>query len=283
MIIIALVLLGLCLGSFVNAFVWRTHEQQAKSPKSKAKSRKLFARQNPYSIITGRSMCTRCHHQLAVRDLIPVLSWLSLGGKCRYCHKKIADSPLTELTAALLFVVSYIFWPYGLDGAGLFMFIMWLPILVLLIGLFIYDLRYMLLPDKLTFALFALTAVRLIGLIIYSGGAISLFWNALLGVLCLAGFFYALFQLSSGRWIGGGDVKLGVGLGLLAGSAPKALLILFLASAVGTLISMTLLAGNKLSKKAQIPFGPFLISAAIIVQLFGPALIEWYQRQFLFM
>ncbi len=226
-------------------------------------------------------MCSHCGHRLGVRDLIPVISWLSLGGKCRYCHEKIQDSPAIELTTALLFVLSYLVWPYGFDEEGLFLFMVWLPVLVLLIALFIYDLRHMVLPDKLTFILLGLAFVQLAGLLIFSEGEASLLWSALLGVMALGGFFYALFQVSGGRWIGGGDVKLGLGLGIIAGNLSGALLLLFLASAIGTVVSAVLLLANKASKKTQVPFGPFLVTATIVVQLFGPVIVAWYQNQFL--
>ncbi len=232
-------------------------------------------------MLMGRSMCSHCGHRLAARDLVPILSWLSLRGKCRYCHKKIQDSPLTELVTVALFIVSYMAWPYDFNTVGIFLFIIWLPILISLIALFIYDLRHMLLPDRLTFTLFGLTLVQLGGLLVLSGGEINILWNALLGVIALAGFFYLLFQISGGSWIGGGDVKLGLGLGILAGNLAGALLILFLASAIGTLVSIILLLNGRASKKTQVPFGPFLVTAAIVGQLFGPLLIHWYQNQFL--
>lgn len=274
-------MLGLCFGSFVSALVWRL-DKQAKGYKTKAKDQKPINHRNTYSIWTGRSMCSDCGHKLSVADLIPLFSWLFLKGRCRYCRKKIKDSPLVEIITAILFVGSYILWPYGFDNEGLFLFIVWLPTLVLLTALFVYDLRHMMLPDKLTFTIFGLTLVQLTGQFVLSGGELGLLWGALLGVVCLAGLFYLLFHISNGRWIGGGDVKLGLGLGVLAGSLPSSLLLLFLASAIGTLASMVMILTNKASKKSQVPFGPFLVTAAIIVQLFGPAIIDWYQRQFLF-
>src|SRR5690606_23636863 len=105
-VILALIVSGLILGSFVNAFVWRLHEKK--------------------DWVGGRSECPHCHHKLAPKDLVPVLSWLSLGGKCRYCHKPIPDSPLVELAVPVLFVLSYIFWPMGYGNESLFVFACWL-------------------------------------------------------------------------------------------------------------------------------------------------------------
>src|SRR5690606_19684146 len=107
-IIAALVILGLCLGSFVNALVFRLHMQMKASEKHRGKK----VQKAKLSIVSGRSMCVHCHHELAWYDLIPVLSWLTLGGKCRYCHKPIAwQYPLVELATAALFALSYVYWP----------------------------------------------------------------------------------------------------------------------------------------------------------------------------
>src|SRR5690348_8244818 len=115
MIVLLLGALGLGLGSFVNALVWRLHEQELaeeepKHKRAKGKARQLSAKE--LSIVSGRSMCPDCHHELAPQDLIPVLSWLWLRGKCRYCSKPISwQYPLVELVTAALFIVSYLSWP----------------------------------------------------------------------------------------------------------------------------------------------------------------------------
>src|SRR4051812_47403609 len=112
MLIFIILALGLCAGSFVNALVWRIHEQ-TKSTKLKAKDKKNL------SIINGRSICPACKHNLAWYDLIPVVSWLVLRGKCRHCAKPISTQyPLVELICGLVFAVSYIFWPVSLDSGG---------------------------------------------------------------------------------------------------------------------------------------------------------------------
>ncbi|HKR82223.1 MAG TPA: prepilin peptidase [Candidatus Saccharimonadales bacterium] len=262
MIIVMVAALGLVFGSFVNAFVWRLHEGK--------------------DWLHERSECVHCHHKLAAKDLVPVFSYMMLRGKCRYCHKKIEDSPWVELATMALFLGSYFFWPVAFQGAGLFRFVVWLVISVGLMALVVYDFRWYLLPDKVVFPLAGLAAVQvLVVSVLYHGG-----WREILGALAgaviISGTFYAIFQLSQGKWIGGGDVKLGLVLGLLAGGPFNSLLLLFTASVSGMLFSLPLLFTGKASRKSQLPFGPFLIFGLVVVQLFGTTITSWYARHLLY-
>lgn len=282
MVIVILFILGLCLGSFVNAFVWRLHKQEELAEqkgvkKAVTKLKQKLGRED-LSITTGRSMCTHCHHQLAAKDLIPVISYLSLRGKCRYCGKPIQDSPLAELLTPALFVVSYLAWPYDFEGRGLFLFVLWLVFLVAFVALTLYDLRWYLLPDKIVYPLIGLAVLQTLVVALVFGGGASTLINAFWGVLVGSGIFMALYQVSGGRWIGGGDVKLGVVLGLLAASAEMSFLIIFLSSLIGTAIALPLLAIGKANRTSHLPFGPFLMAATVIVVLFGRALLDWYMN-----
>lgn len=272
MVIFLLIVLGLCFGSFVNALVWRLHEQT--KPKAKQARGDL-------SITKGRSVCTHCGHVLQPIDLIPVVSWLAVRGKCRYCHRPIGwQYPVVELLTAGLFCLSYVAWPLELQGIAVAQFGVWLAILVLFVALAVYDLRWMVLPDRLVSVLTALAGLY-VGMDALRAGSLAVFWGAFLGVVCLAGLFYVIFQVSGGKWIGGGDVKLGVSLGMLAGSPVQSILLLFLASLAGTIIVLPLLLTGKKRMSQKLPFGPFLIVATILVCLFGAALITWYKNQFL--
>jgi prepilin signal peptidase PulO-like enzyme (type II secretory pathway) len=273
MIIVVLVVFGLCFGSFVNALVFRLHEKpRAKTNKQKAQ----------LSITKGRSMCVHCHHTLAWHDLLPVISWLSLGGKCRYCKKPISwQYPLVELLTAVLFVFSYLYFPYVLSTMYYVLLALWLALVVGFMALLVYDLKWMLLPDKIVFPLQAVAGLYVLLLTVMNKDA-TVVVQALLAVLCSAGLFYALFQVSKGKWIGGGDVKLAVVLGLVLSQPIKALLMLFIASWLGTIAGLPLLLKGK-AKTTKIPFGPFLIIATIVVYLFGSGFIAWYSRQFLFL
>jgi prepilin signal peptidase PulO-like enzyme (type II secretory pathway) len=280
MIIAALVVLGLCLGSFVNALVWRLHEQLAAAKQSKSKPDKVY--QARLSIVNGRSMCPHCKHELASKDLVPLFSWLGLKGKCRYCHQAISSQyPLVELAAAGLFVASYLWWPMPFSGPQIAIFLLWLILLTGLIALVVYDLRWLLLPSSLIYPLMAVaTAMAVISVASATGPATALL-NVILAVVVGGGVFYSIFQVSGGKWIGGGDVRLGWLLGLVAGTPARSLLFIFLAALGGSLLSIPLLATGRLKRTSTIPFGPFLIAAVIVVQLFGADILNWYRQTFI--
>jgi prepilin signal peptidase PulO-like enzyme (type II secretory pathway) len=100
--------------------------------------------------------------------------------------------------------------------------------------------------------------------------------NTLLAVVVGGGIFYLLFQISGGKWIGGGDVKLGWLLGLAVGTPVMSLLFIFLAAVGGTLLTLPLLVTKRVNRSSLIPFGPFLIAGAVIAVLFGSSIVHWY-------
>lgn len=269
MIIAVLIVLGLCFGSFVNAFVWRLYQQSLPARKQKAKADDL-------SISKGRSMCVNCGHTLNTLDLLPIVSWIGLKGRCRYCKKPISwQYPLVEFVTAVLFVISYLFWPRTIEGVEVGVFCLWLVSLVAFMSLVVYDIRWMLLPNKIIFPMYAL-AVIFVWLRAASEQSYVPIASSLVGVAIGGGIFYVLFQASKGAWIGGGDVKLGFLLGALSGGLVPAFLILFIASLLGTLVALPVLMTGKKGRQSRIPFGPFLIAGAIITQLFGQSIIDSY-------
>ena len=161
MIYIVLFVLGLCLGSFINALVWRLHMQEMGDRRLKLDKKVPNSKlQTPnYSVLKGRSMCPNCKHQLSAKDLIPVISWISLKGKCRYCKKPISwQYPLVELLTALLFILSWLFWPVELSASWQYLaFITWIIMLVGLVAMAVYDTKWMLLPDKILYPLVLVT------------------------------------------------------------------------------------------------------------------------------
>lgn len=271
MIIAFLVILGLCLGSFVNAYVWRVRQQETVKKKQRSE----------YSVLKGRSMCPHCKHTLAAKDLIPVLSWLSLRGKCRYCNKPIsAQYPVVELFTAVLLVISYIGWPAQLAGLEWVQFGLWGVVVVLLMALAVYDLKWMLLPNRMVLPLAIVVAV-FVGIQVAQEQSLSPVFSSAWGAAIGGGLFYILFQISQGRWIGGGDVKLGAVLGIVTGGPMNGILLLFVASLSGTLVALPLMLTGKAKRGTQLPFGPFLIFAAYVVGLYGQRIVDWYNLTFL--
>lgn len=272
-IAILLFLLGLGFGSFVNALVWRLHEQQ--STKSKADSR--------LSILKGRSMCPKCRHVLSWHDLVPVLSWISLKGHCRYCGTPISRQyPAVELAMAFIFALSYIFWPAapGFNGQWLLLGT-WLASSVGLMALAVYDIRWMILPNKIIYPFLAVAAAgRIVYLAAYDSRPGHDAWLWALSVAIASGVFYLLYMVSQGRWIGFGDVRLGLITGTLLADPYKSLGMIFLASLLGTLFVLPNLLTNRKSLASKTPYGPFLIAATGILVIFGDSLINWYKNLF---
>ena len=261
MIIGLVFIIGLIFGSFINAFVWRIHKNK--------------------NWVSDRSICPQCKHVLQAKYLIPVASWLWLRGKCAYCKKSISwQYPVVELLTGLIFAVSYLLWPASFDIYQIILFILWLKIIVLLISLMVYDIKWMLLPDKLVVPL---TVLSLLFVLLLNVNPVDLagILFALFGGAILFGIFYALFQLSKGAWIGGGDVKIAFALGLLAGTPINVILLLFMASVIGTITALPTLISKKNALKMKIPFGPFLIVATVIVFFWGNNIINWYTTQIL--
>ena len=270
MVYILIVLLGLALGSFTNALAWRIYEQSI--TKNKAKLKEL-------SVTKGRSMCVHCKHELSAVDLIPVFSWVILKGKCRYCHKKISwQYPLVEIVFVLLLLALYHFWPLPLvQTVDWLLLLVWLPLLVIMLSLAVIDIRHQVLPTKLIYAM-GVTAAIYIGIqsFSYSYRTFDPIVSGLIGGMVLFGLFYAIYQLSKGQWVGGGDVRLVAVMGLLLGWQ-KGLLALLVASYFASALMIILVCIGGYHKKMRIPFGPFLLLATVVCFLFGGPLIQLYR------
>jgi len=246
-------LFGLMFGSAINAIVWRL------------KVKRSWAK--------GRSVCSDCGHTLAAIDLVPVLSWMVLRGKCRYCRAAIKDTPVAELVTAGAFAVSVaVILP--ISSLGFVKLGFWLVLLVLLLVLAVYDARWMILPDRIIVPLVA-------GALIYSAVTAWLTHSpqVLLGALMAAvfagGAFGLLVVVTKGKAMGMGDVKLAFAMGLILGAQGTAvgLLVAFNAAA---LIGVVLLVSKLKSRKDLIPFGPYLVGGTVVAFLFARPIVAWY-------
>ncbi len=223
----------------------------------------------------GRSHCGNCTKTLKGHHLIPVLSWLGLRGKCGHCKRRL---PFTYLLfeAGLGFALVLLFarhfgFELGVLEADPFAWSLFLRDLfftLLFALLFAYDLFHQLLPDRIT-----IPAI-----------VIALVWNLTLGFgladlalggVVIGGFFALQFFFSRGRWVGGGDIRMGVLLGMLLGLAGGAEA-LFLAYILGAGIAIVMLLSGIATRKTMIPFGTFLALAGYVVLLWGRALLALF-------
>lgn len=282
-IYVALALFGLILGSFSGATVWRIRARQLRDDKKHGEkvSKKEYDHLSPLlhkKLSKDRSQCLHCGYELKWYDLIPLVSWITLRGRCRECKKPIGIfEPLIELGLALFFVLSYLWWPVPIEG--LFMissFVLWLAAGVCLAILAAYDAKWSLLPDKVNLTLIAIGVLSVAVLAIMSDRPLLQIGSTVGAIAILSGLYLVLYLISKGRWIGFGDIKLGLGLALLLGDWRLALIALFMANLVGCLVVIPLLATKRLKRNSHVPFGPFLIAGMIIAQFVGPTLIDLY-------
>ena len=147
LIFVATLVAGFIAGSFLTSFVGRLHDGR--------------------DFIRSRSACNTCRKSLGILDLVPLLSWLALRGRCRHCKQRVSCYyPAVEAVTVASFMAFYAFWPYSFAGWELVLFAGYLLALVVLLALAIYDLRWWLLPNKLTYPLagwaLALLGIRLL-------------------------------------------------------------------------------------------------------------------------
>lgn len=240
---IVIFLIGLCIGSFLNVIIDRPMQKR--------------------SIIWGRSSCDFCHHELAWYDLLPVMSFLFLSGKCRYCHKKLSlQYPLIELLTAFFFTLFFIFLPHSsLQNMGILLCTFGL--LTFGIALFVSDIKYKILPNNSLLFFFLST-------ILY---VLFLHQHELLFRLVIAFFsmvpFLLIFIFSKGKGMGLGDVKLIFVMGFLLGF-PQILVALYVAFLTGAIAGIILILEKKIRVKGGIiAFGPFLLLGTFIALIWG--------------
>jgi prepilin signal peptidase PulO-like enzyme (type II secretory pathway) len=243
--------LGLAIGSFLNVVIGRLRSGE-----------------------TGwrsRSHCPDCHAVLRPSELIPVVSYLALRGHCRSCGKSISwQYPMVELSTMFLFLTA--FWLRGGDagllGGGLLLVLRDWVFIAALTVIFVIDLRDMVVFDSVT-----LPMVVIAFLFNLAAGADPL--NLLLAALAGAGFFLFQYVISRGRWIGGGDVRIGGMMGMMLGF-PGVLLALFASYIIGAVAALGLLAAGKARWSGQMAFGTFLSVGTVLALFFGQPIMAWY-------
>ena len=282
-IYLALAIFGAVFGSFAGATVWRLRAYQLeedknnKEPYDKSEYKRL-KRLTGRTLTKDRSCCLECGYELQWYDLVPIVSWAILRGKCRHCHHRIgALEPLLELSMAAFFVLSYMLWPGGVIGVlGMIHFGLWLAAGVAMAILFVYDLKWYLVPDNTVIILgiigLAITVVS--ALEAPSAGAVAM--TAIGSMAILGGLYAVLYAVSKGKWVGLGDVELGFALALVLVDWQLAIVALFLANLVGCIVVIPGLVTKKLQRTSHVPFGPMLITGTVLSWFFGWGILQWY-------
>ena len=240
-------ILGLILGSFYNVVGLR-------QPKK-------------ISFVSGRSACPNCKHTLWWYELIPVLSYVLQGGKCRQCKSKISvQYPLIELATGILFAFSFYKYGYSIE------LLIALSLMSMLMIIFVTDFNYMLIPNKVL--LFFLPIFILLRIV----HPLTPWWTSITGAVVIVAIISLIIIVSKGG-MGGGDLKLFGILGIVLG-LKNVLLSFFLACLVGMMIGLYLKGTKRLKSGEPMPFGPSIVIGSIIAYFYGEQLISWYFRLF---
>ena len=259
---ILIFILGISLGSFSGVIQYRVRTKKK-------------------GIFFGRSACSHCKHPLKSKDLFPLLSYIFLLGKCRYCEKKIGfHSFLMELMMGTIAVFLFFKFPFFIepisslqnlqfDWQNLGLFFLYLVVSFFLVGIFFYDLQYLEIPDVF---LFPLIPITFLGNIFFAqGNIIDMFFA---GAIALV-FFGGQIFLSKGKWLGEGDLYLGFSMAFLFGWK-LFLLSLVMTYFIGALVSIVLLLSKKVQAKSKVPFAPFMVAGTFVTIFYGIIILNWY-------
>lgn len=261
---------GAIIGSFLNVVIYRLHTGRS---------------------LEGRSHCLSCAAPLRVYELVPLLSYLGLRGRCGHCGARFTSRYfLVELLTASLFSLTVL----TFDSVVTAGFV--LAAVTLLVVVFVYDLRHMIIPDEYVVALMALVVADAgYSAFVVTGSWIPFLYDALAASLASL-FFFGLWYVSKGRWIGFGDVKLAFPLALLVGSGgvfSMVVLSFWIGAGVSLLIlGMALLLrrargkmrlpfiAQTLTMKSAVPFAPFLIVGCLVVLFFQVDVLTFFYYDF---
>ncbi len=259
-IVVASFVFGLVIGSFLNVVIWRLPRQES---------------------LGGRSHCPNCDTRLSAVHLIPVISYLVQGKKCHHCRKSISFRyPLIEIITGLLFASAAIFLhPVLLAEYVALARLMF--VLAVLVAVFVIDLEHYLILDVIIFpAVVVVLISNLILDLLHHQTILSLHSLTGGGVIAGAGFalfFYGLWAFSKGRWMGFGDVKLSLLLGLALG-LPVAFVGFIGSFWLGAILGGILMVTGKKTMNSRLPFGTFLAVGSAIAMFYGMTLWDAYMR-----
>ncbi len=255
-----LFILGTIIGSFLSVVILRSMRGE--------------------SWVRGSSRCDECGKKIKWYDNVPLLSYLILGRRCRYCRKPIHPVHfLVELLTGALFVWWFLgfmlFFQLTQQPFAVLQPLFWLVVAVILLIIFFIDLLYLIIPDWAVVVLTIATATYRLTLVTAGIMQPEDFARTLLATVVATGFFALLWAITKGKGLGFGDVKLMIPLGLLLGW-PNTLVAVFLAFIIGAMVGLGLVIFQRKGMKQVVPFGPFLIVGAFLSLLWGSELFTWY-------
>ncbi len=240
-----LFILGIVFGSFVNVLILRIPLKE--------------------SVVKGRSHCMKCGHVLSPLDLVPLFSWIFLGGKCRYCKAPISKQyPTVEAATGILFAVT------GIVCGPSIRLIAYLPAIICLVAISVIDWRTYEIPLGFNIA------------ILVFGAALTSFENTdrlshIIGMLIVSIPLAIIYYASKGKALGGGDVKLMFAAGLLLGW--KLTIVAFIAGLLYACV-IHLIRMKIQGQGSRLALGPYLSAGIVTAMWFGDALIRWYSSLF---
>lgn len=212
----------------------------------------------------ARSKCPHCETPLHAWELVPLVSFLYLRGKCSTCGRPIAwQYPIVEVSLGILFAL--IIWRFGVSWESFAT----MTLASFLMLIFLMDLKYQLILDVVT-----IPAIVIASLFSLLNG--TSFLSIVIGSVIAGGFFALQYVLSRGSWIGGGDIRLGVLVGVMLGW-PQTLLALFLTYVFGGVVATILLLRGRATRGTRLPLGTFMTVAAMVCLLFGESIVTWYR------
>lgn len=264
--------LSLLVGSFLNVVIYRLPVMMKNSWQDQidehTKGPEHVAARAPFNLVKPDSTCPKCEHKIRAWENVPVISWLSLRGKCSNCHALISFRyPAVELLTALLSALVAYELGFNLAAFG-FIFCTWL-----LVAMTFIDLDEMLLPDVLTLSMLW------IGLLIAAHDDTMNTEYAIIGgafgYLSLFAVYWGFKLVTGKEGMGYGDFKLLAAIGVWVGWQHLPIVIL-LSSVVGAIIGITLMVVNRKGTDYAIPFGPYLAIAGFITMLYGQNIADWY-------
>lgn len=249
---------GASIGSFLSVLIKRLHSGQK-------------------GIIKGHSACPNCKKRLHAIDLIPLISFIALQGKCRYCQKRIDPFYFfLELMTAVIFALMFIKYPFlqefpivQIDKNQIMHFLFYLITGIFLLGIFFSDLLFQEIPDLFLFPLiiFTFTGGLILGITQFSDMIIA-------GAITLI-VFGGQILISHGKWLGEGDLYLGFSMAFLFGWK-LFLVALVITYTLGAIVSIALLILKKVGSTSKIAFAPFLVIGTFLTLFYGESLLQWY-------